>query len=109
LAWLTLVCFTAGITKLTATSPRLGFLAHRDLLAAKLAAGGLDAQAAAEAAALMRNDLINAGMTGLFLAMTAVILALSLRAWWRLACGLDPAVPHEAPAVYRSEPDARLA
>lgn len=104
LAWLTVVCFSAGIIKLTAASPRLGFLAHRDMLAAKLTAGGLNPVQVAETAALMRNDLVNAGMTALFFAMTAVILGLSLRAWWRLARGLEPAVPHEAPAVYRPEP-----
>ncbi len=104
LAWLAVVCFSAGYEKLFSLSPRIGFLAHHFMLGDKLRAGGVPADKLTETLAVMRNDLVNAGMTGLFLALTALILVLSLRSWWRIGRGLEPAVPNEAPAEYAARP-----
>jgi carbon starvation protein len=103
LAWLTVICFSAGFDKLWDQSPKIGFLAHRDSLAAKLATGALPADKVADTMAIMRNDMINAGMTGLFLVMTALILALSIWHWFRILSGGEAPPLAEAPPEYHPE------
>ncbi|MEB3221123.1 MAG: carbon starvation CstA family protein [Candidatus Sericytochromatia bacterium] len=97
LAWLVVVCFAAGFEKLFAASPRVGFLAHKAMLEAKVAAGGLAPAALAEAQAMIRNDVIDAALTALFLGLTAAVLALAARRWWRIGRGLEPAASTEVP------------
>jgi carbon starvation protein len=103
LAWLVAVCFAAGWEKLFATSPRVGFLAHKAMLEAKVAAGGLAPAALAEAQAMIRNDVIDATVAAVFMGLTAAVLALAARRWWRIARGVEPAtsteVPPEQPAL----------
>jgi carbon starvation protein len=103
LAWLTVVCFSAGAEKVWSASPKIGFLAHQASLAAKLAAGSVPAEKIAETQALMRNDVINATMTVLFLVMTGVILLVSFWEWYRILTGhpraraLQEAPPERVP------------
>ena len=104
LAWLTVVCFAAGFEKLFSASPRIGFLAHREMLQAQLTAHAVPASELAGTLAVMRNDLVNAGMTALFLGLTALILALSVRSWRRIWRGEEPATSSETPAEYRPQP-----
>ena len=106
LAWLVAVCFSGGWLKLFSESPKIGFLAHRAKLAADVAAGQVPADKLAMTEALMRNDMVNAAMAAVFLLMTAVILAVSLRSWWRVGTGQEPAVTRETPPEYLPEPVA---
>jgi carbon starvation protein len=100
LAWLAVVTFSAGFMKVFDPSPKIGFLAHRDSLAAKLASGAIPAEKVAETTAVMRNDLINAGMASMFLVMTSLILVLSIAQWVRILRGKDSLPLSEPPAEY---------
>ncbi|MFN3429137.1 MAG: carbon starvation CstA family protein [Candidatus Sericytochromatia bacterium] len=106
LAWVALVTFTAGFMKVFDPSPKIGFLAHRDSLAAKLASGAVPAEKIAETTAVMRNDMINAGMASMFLVMTALILVLSVAQWVRILRGKDALPLSEPPAEYHQEAEA---
>lgn len=103
LAWLVVVCFSAGFAKLWSASPKIGFLAHRDSLAAKLATHAIPADKVGETLAVMRNDWINAGMTGLFMVMTAIILVVSIWHWVRILGGKKASPLAEAPPEYHPE------
>ncbi|MOA50237.1 Carbon starvation protein A [compost metagenome] len=100
LAWLSIVTFTAGWLKIASADPKVGFLAHRDSLAAKLATGEIPLAKVADTMAIMRNDMINAGVAGVFLAMTALILALSIVQWLRILKGRNALPLAESPAEY---------
>jgi carbon starvation protein len=104
LAWLVVVTFTTGLTKIFSPDPKLGFLAHARGFADALAAGRVPAGAkSAEAAARMiANDRLDAAVAGFFLVAVAVILADSLREWWAVLSGRKAARPGEVP--YGAEP-----
>ncbi len=74
LAFLFAVTMTAGWQKIFAADPRLGFLAQGEALAAKIASAG--AQAPAALTAQLANTRLNIAVTGTFLIMAAVIVAL---------------------------------
>jgi carbon starvation protein len=98
------VTFTAGWMKIFDPSPKIGFLAHRDSLAAKLASGEIPLAKVADTMAIMRNDAINAGTAGLFLVMTGLILALSIIQWIRILNGRNTLPLAETPAEYHDAP-----
>jgi carbon starvation protein len=102
LAWVAVVTFTAGVMKVFDPSPKIGFLAHRDSLAAKLASGAIPADKIADTMAIMRNDLINAGVASLFLLMTGLILVLSIIQWVRILQGRGLPLA-ESPVEYHGE------
>ncbi|MEB3283661.1 MAG: carbon starvation CstA family protein [Candidatus Sericytochromatia bacterium] len=87
LMWLCVVCFWAGFEKICSANPRIGFLAHRALLETRLNAGLIESTQAEATRVLMRNDIINTGMTALFLGLTALLLLLSIRLWLRIVRG----------------------
>ena len=119
LVWLVAVTFTAGCQKIWSPDPRLGFLAQAQLLAAK--APGLQtaldqANAAADLAAvdsarqalranrvLEFNNRLDAGVAGIFLALVAAIILLSLCEWWRLLARRKPAILQETEPVWLPE------
>ncbi|MDB5101899.1 MAG: cstA [Cyanobacteria bacterium RYN_339] len=98
------ITFWAGAIKVFDPDPRLGFLAHR----AVALAGKLPAALQPQAGALARNDLLNASMALVFMAMTVAILALSARRWWAIASGRERPVPVESPPVYHPEPEVAV-
>ncbi|MGZ8457615.1 MAG: carbon starvation CstA family protein, partial [Gemmatirosa sp.] len=104
LAWLVVVTFTTGLTKIFSADPRLGFLAHARAFEAALAAGTLPAGArSVEAArAMMFNDRLDAAVAGVFLVAVLVILADSAREWIAVLAGRKPARSTEVP--YTSSP-----
>lgn len=104
LVMVSVTTFWAGLEKVFAADPQIGFLAHHDAMLAKLASHQLSAELAARAPALLRNDLINASLAGLFMAMAAAILLIALRRWWRLLAGQEPLVSTETPAAYEPLP-----
>lgn len=104
LAWVAIVTFSAGILKVFSTEPRVGFLAHRESLAAKLAEGALSPELAATAPTLMRNDLINAGLACCLMAMAFAVLFLAAHEWWAILRGKPSRPLAESPPVFAEAP-----
>jgi carbon starvation protein len=93
LAWLVVVCLTAGWQKIFSDDPRLGFLAHARWLAERVASGTLPpgARSAADAARMIFNDRLDAAVAGFFMVAVLVILADSAREWLAIVRGRKPA------------------
>jgi carbon starvation protein len=96
LAWLLLVTLTAGWQKIFAPDPRLGFLAHARSVRENVTAGSVDPL---EGARMIFNDRLDAGLAALFMAITVVLLAASVRKWIAVLRGREPAVSKETPFV----------
>jgi carbon starvation protein len=75
---------TAGYQKLFHAHPRIGFLAHASALSEKLAKGEVPTEKIAETQALIFNDRLDAGITALFMILVLLILAESMREWYRV-------------------------
>jgi len=84
LAWLLIVTMTAGYQKLFHAHPRIGFLAHASALSEKLAKGEVPTEKIAETQTLIFNDRLDAGITALFMILVLLILAESMREWYRV-------------------------
>ena len=84
LAWLLSVTLTAGYQKIFSPDARLGFLAHAAALEAQLGRGQVAADALAATRVLIFNDRLDAAMTAVFMALVLVIVADSLRQWYRV-------------------------
>ena len=99
LAWILIVTFTTGLTKIFSADPRLGFLSHARAFESALAAGTLPAGAKTIEAArtMILNDRINVAVAGFFLIAVVVILADSAREWWAVLGGRKPARTTEVP------------
>jgi carbon starvation protein len=82
LAWLLVVTTTAAWEKLFSPELRIGFLAHARDLSDKLAGGSLPTDQAARAPQLIFNDYLDAGLTALFLAVSWILAADTLRVCW---------------------------
>jgi carbon starvation protein len=116
LVWLVAVTFTAGVEKIFHPDPRIGFLAQAQVLAEKTpalqkeldnanAAGDVTAIDAAQKAlranhTLRFNNLLDAAVAGIFLALVIAIVLLSLREWFLLLPRRKPAVLHETEPVW---------
>lgn len=99
LAWMLSVTFTAGLTKIFAASPRLGFLARAEQLEAQLAAGAIAAEKVVQTKQLIFNERMDAVICGVFLVLTATIVIESARVWVRVLSGaMEPKVS-ETPFV----------
>jgi carbon starvation protein len=84
LTWLLSVTLTAGYQKIFDPEVRIGFLAHANALLDRIASGEIPAAKLAETRALIFNDRLDAAVTGLFMVLVAIIVADSLRAWYRV-------------------------
>ena len=116
LVWLVAVTFTAGVEKIFHPDPRIGFLAQAQMLADKTPALQKaldDANAVGDATAidaaqkalhanptLRFNNLLDAAVAGIFLALVTAIVLLSLREWFLLLSRRKPAVLHETEPVW---------
>ena len=87
LAWLLAVTMTAGWMKIFAADPRLGFLAAARDFSAKIAAGGATPEQVAQWERLTFNQYVNAGVTGTFLVLVAIVVIANARVWWQLLAG----------------------
>ncbi len=117
LVWLLVVTVTASVQKIQDPDPRIGFLAK----AASIKATDLPKAEAAVAAAQttgdkkaidaagaqvttlqkqLRNNYINVGVTGFFLALVAIVFGTSVWEWWRLLKGSRPPRLSETEPVY---------
>jgi carbon starvation protein len=112
LVWLLAVTFTAGVQKIWHPDPRIGFLAQAKSLDDKINFPGSTAQSVdpkwlAEKAAqipvwktLRHNNLLDAGVAGMFLMLVSIIIVISLREWFLLLSKSKPAVLHETEPVW---------
>jgi carbon starvation protein len=82
LVWLLLITSAAACEKLFSPELRVGFLAHAGDLSSKLAAGLLPPDQIAKAPQLIFNDYLNAGLTALFLAVSWILAADTVRVCW---------------------------
>ena len=97
LCWLLAVTMTAGLMKIFSSDPRLGFLAGASLYSSKLATAS-----GPQADALKRqivNAHIDAGVTGAFLFLVAIVVIANARTWIQLLAGRREPVLHEEPFI----------
>ncbi len=99
LAWLVAATFAASWQKIFSAVPRIGFLAQASQLQARLDAGLVVAAKIGETRTLIFNARLDAVMCGLFLVMSAVVLADSIRLWAGILAGSRDARTSEAPFV----------
>jgi carbon starvation protein len=101
LAWLVVVTFSAGLQKVFAADPRLGFLAHAASVQAKLAAGQLPtgAKTIADAQRMIFNDRLDAAVALAFMAVAVLVMVVSIREWALILSRRKPGTMHEAPFV----------
>jgi carbon starvation protein len=99
LAWLVVVCFTAGWEKLFSDATRIGFLAQADQLQQALDAGKIAAAKVAETQTVIFNARLDAVITGLFLVMVATVLIDSIRVWIGILRGTRDTRINETPFV----------
>jgi carbon starvation protein len=107
LAWLAIVTTTAAWEKLMSPSPKLGFLAAANDLAAKLAAGALPPEKAAVAGQLIFNQRLDAVLTGFFLLVLWGVIFDTLRVLFKALRGVPMTAPAEAPYVRSRFPEAQ--
>jgi len=81
---------TAGYQKIFSPDPALGFLAQADKLAAALDAGTVAAEKLRDTRTQIFNLRLDAAVTGLFMALVALILLEASRAWYRVLRGPAP-------------------
>lgn len=98
LAWLLAVTMNAGIQKIFAADPRLGFLSAVSELNAKIAGGGTAAQIATWEHLVLNNN-INAAVTAVFLVLVVLVVCSAARVWWLLLTGNQHIPLREEPFV----------
>jgi carbon starvation protein len=89
LSWLIIVTSSAAWEKLFADDLRVGFLSHAHDLSDKLANGALAAEMVGKAPHLIFNDYLNATLTGMFMLITWLLLADTLRIIYCVITGKD--------------------
>jgi carbon starvation protein len=90
LAWLSAATLTAGWQKVFSPDPKLGFLSH---------AASLAGSADPNAARLIFNDRLNAGLSLFFMAIVVVVIVASAREWLLIATKRRQPRVNEAPYV----------
>jgi carbon starvation protein len=90
LVWLTAATLTAGWQKVFSPDPKLGFLSHAQTLV------GSDNP---NAARMIFNDRLDAGLALFFMAIVVVVIAASAREWWLVAARKKAPAVNEAPYV----------
>ncbi|MHB8471530.1 MAG: carbon starvation CstA family protein [Gammaproteobacteria bacterium] len=87
LAWLVVITSTAAWEKLFSPDLRIGFIAHANDLATKLAAGVLSPDQAAQAPQLIFNDHIDALLAAIFMLISWVMVFETIRLSTRVLRG----------------------
>ncbi|MGI9072538.1 MAG: carbon starvation CstA family protein [Bryobacteraceae bacterium] len=107
LVWLVSVTFTAGLEKIFSDQPRLGFLAHANVLESSIASGKIAPAALGLTRAVIFNERLDACVCGVFLVLVSVIVLDSLRIWYGLLRGTRAPVSSESPFIpSRLEPES---
>ena len=99
LSWLIIITSCAAWEKLFSPDLRTGFLAHAGDLATKQVAGKLPADLITKAPQLIFNDYLNAGLTTLFMLITWLLLADTLRVIYCILTGKPHPQSSEAPHI----------
>ena len=99
LSWLVFVCYWAGLEKIFSDAPRVGFLALANQLSAALAAGKVPAAQIAATETQIFNNRLDAVVCGVFLILVTLILADSIRLWYKILTGGEPVRVMESPFV----------
>ncbi len=99
MAWLVVVCYTAGWQKIFSPQPRIGFLARATQLQDLLDAGKVAAARVTETQTLIFNERLDAAVTGIFLVLVTTILLDSIRVWVGILRGTREARVQEAPFI----------
>ncbi len=102
LCWLLSVTMTAGWMKIFSSDPSLGFLSGANAIAEKLAAGAGPAAAVVLRRQIL-NDQVDAVVTGLLLALVAVVVFANARVWWQLLAGRRAPILREEKYVFHGE------
>jgi carbon starvation protein len=84
LVWLLVITTSAALEKLFSPELRIGFLAHAQDLSAKLEAGLLPPDQVAKTPQLIFNDYLDAGLTALFLVVSWILAADTVRVGWAI-------------------------
>ena len=87
LTWLLTVTMTAGWQKLFDPDRRIGFLAQAEHFANQLARGLVAPEKVHETQTLIWNARLDAGITGLFMVLVAIVVLDAVRVWWRVLRG----------------------
>jgi carbon starvation protein len=109
LSWLAIVTVTAGYQKIFSSDPRLGFLAHAQWLADRVATGNLPAgvKTAADASRMIFNDRLDASVAAFFLISVVVVIAASAHEWLLVIRGgkapMSTEVPFEPRTAYAGD------
>jgi carbon starvation protein len=99
LAWLVSITSTAAWEKLFSPEPRIGFIAHANDLAVKLAAGAIAPEKIAQTRQILFNDRLDAVLTMLFLTLTWVLVLDTVRVSYRALTGRVHPPLTEAPHI----------
>lgn len=95
LVFLLTVTVSAGLLKIFASNPKLGFIAHAQSLQAKLAAAPMAAEEALKTKTLIFNDYLDAIVAGVFLVLVAIVVVSAVAAW----------LTHKPPTSTADSPD----
>ena len=106
LAWLLAVTVTAGWMKVFSSDPRVGFLSQAAGLRKNLANGGNAAQMI-EWKRVLLNTQINACVTGAFVLLVLLVVAVCGREWWLLLSRRRKPILREEPYVALAGAEAR--
>jgi len=98
-AWLVTITMTASWQKIFDPSPRLGFLAAANAMAAEIAAGKIPVQKIAETQRLIFNQRLDAAVTVVLVGMILVLLVEAVVQWAAILGKRKAAVLHESPYV----------
>ncbi len=97
LAWLVTITSSAAWEKLFNPETRIGFIAHANDLAGRLAAGAIPPEQIAQSQQILFNDHLNAVLTMVFLLITWVLVFDTLRVSLRVLRGRTHPPLSEAP------------
>ncbi len=103
--WLLICTLTAGLQKIFSDDPRVGFLSLANRFRDAAAQGEVlaPAKSPAQMQQIIFNNVLDAALTGLFIAVLLSVLVYGLRASWRAYRQTQPSV-HES--AYQTMPDA---
>jgi carbon starvation protein len=90
------ITFSASYEKVFNANPRIGFLAHAQLLSNEVASS---TARASEVGRLIFNDRLDAAVTGFLILLVVTILIESGMVWYRVLSGRSSLSVMEAPAV----------
>jgi carbon starvation protein len=99
MAWLVVVTMTASYQKIFDSSPRIGFLAYANTLAAQIAAGKIPAAKIAETQRLIFNQRLDAAVTAVLASMILILIIEALVQWYSILSRRKDPVLHESPYV----------